>query len=119
MRTTRSLFALASLVLLLSACQKENSAPASSGAQLNSELISNDANRLITLSEPLSQTALDELVIASLERDGDFRWDNAPLDWTWSALFDGEQALAIGYQPAGMVDNESNMHKINLQSACL
>ena len=116
MRTTRSLFALASLVLLLSACQKENSTPASSGTQLSSELISNDANRLITLSEPLSQTALDELVIASLERDGDFRWENAPLDWTWSALFDGEQALAIGYQPAGMVDIESNMHKINLQS---
>lgn len=116
MRKIHSILSIALAVLFLASCQKEQSTPSSSEMQLSSALTSNGANRTISLTEPIQKSVLDELVIGILERDGDFRWDNAPLDWTWSALFDGEQALAIGYQPAGLVDIESQMHKINLQS---
>lgn len=116
MMINRTLLITASALVLLASCQKEQQVLAPNGSPLSSELIDNKSNRQITLTEPMSQSDLDRLVIASLERDGDFRWDKAPIDWLWSALFDGEQALAIGYQPAGMVDIESQMHKINLQS---
>lgn len=116
MRTVASTLSIALVVLFLASCQKEQASTSTSDNQLSAALTSNGANRTITLAEPLQQSALDELVIASLERDGDFRWENAPLDWTWSALFDGEQALAIGYQPAGMTDIESQIHKINIQN---
>jgi hypothetical protein len=116
MRTIRSVFSLALASLLMMACQKEQTTLSSTDQGLSSALTNNGLDRSITLSEPLSQSELDELVVATLERDGDFRWDKAPLDWTWSALFDGDQALAIGYQPTGMTNIESEMHKINLQS---
>lgn len=116
MRINRMLFSAAIALVLLAACQKEQQVLAPNGSTLSSELIDNKSNRRITLAEPMTQSDLDRLVIASLERDGDFRWDKAPIDWLWSALFDGEQALAIGYQPAGMTDIESQIHKINIQS---
>jgi serine protease len=116
MRTMRSVLSWACVILCLTSCQKEQVNPTSAGNGLSSELKLNSSNRTITISEPLNKSRLDELVIASLEQNGDFRWDDAPLDWTWSALFEGEQALAIGYQPAGMTQLENQLHKINLRT---
>lgn len=66
--------------------------------------------------EPLSKSDLDKLVVETMERQHDFRWEMVDLKTLWSAIQYGDQSVAIGYKPTGFDNIESIIHKIDLKT---
>ncbi|MFM9985135.1 MAG: S8 family serine peptidase [Flavobacteriales bacterium] len=66
--------------------------------------------------DALSKVDLDKLVIETMERQHDFRWEMVDLKALWSATLYGDQSVAIGYKPTGFDNIESIIHKIDLKT---
>lgn len=66
--------------------------------------------------EPYSKADLDKMVLETLERQHDFRWEMLDFKALWSATLYGDQSVAIGYKPTGVDNIEGIIHKIDLKS---
>ena len=64
----------------------------------------------------LTNAALDELVIGTLEEKNDFKWEWMDLKTVWSALQYNDHTLAIGYKTATAGDISKIIHKINVKT---
>ncbi len=64
----------------------------------------------------LTNAALDELVIGTLEEKNDFKWEWMDLKTIWSALQYNDHTLAIGYKTATAGDISKIIHKINVKT---
>ncbi len=102
-------------VAILIACNKQQVEP---NANVATEILKQKATLTATPEgEKLSKEDLDALVLNTLDREKDFRWDWLDMKALWSATHYGDQSVAIGYKPTGVASIESVIHKIDLNSA--
>jgi len=111
----RRVLTIAVLVLLI-ACRKEELSPSTDGAQGPVLQERNDPSPA-PLGDPLTQEALDQLVISTLEQRNDFRWEWLDLRTLWSAVQYNDHSLAIGYQPAQMGPIDDIIHTIDISKS--
>ncbi len=69
----------------------------------------------IPVGEAMTRSAIDKSIFDIMEVKHDFKWEWADLKTTWSALQSGNNALAIGYKPAGVNNVNDIIHEIDIQ----
>ncbi len=107
------IFGLAALVLLSVSCKK----PVESvSTELSGDLVHKASRVAVPEGEPMSQEDLDAFVLATMERENDFRWEWVNIKTIWSAIQYGDQSVAIGYKPASLGDIAPIIHQIDLKS---
>ena len=111
----RSIYPILVLAFVLSGCRREELSDASSADQ--GPVLQERSDLLpVPDGDALSQDALDELVIRTLEDRNDFHWEWMDLRTLWSAVQHNDHSLAIGYQPANAGNVEDALHTINIRS---
>jgi hypothetical protein len=106
-----------SLLVLLQACSRmDDDAGIATSNPAGPVLVKKAQQVKIDETAPYSKQKLDQVVIATMEQKGDFRFENEALLLTWSALQYGDHSLAIGYKPASVSDVRPILHEINLRS---
>jgi len=107
---------LLSLVVLATACKREELTPSAPIAQ--GDVLQQRANVVPLPTEgPLSQSDLDRIVIQRLQDNNSFRWDDVDLRTRWSATLYNDHAIAIGYQPANLGDIGDAIHQVDINKA--
>ena len=66
---------------------------------------------------PMSTTDINQRLYNALERQGTYNWNQADAELLWSAAMQSDSILAIGYQPEGFADIETQMHQLDLNGA--
>ncbi len=96
---------LLSIIVLITACSK----------QMQSELLESEQE---PAKEALSRNAINATITKHLTETGSFEWKQATDLEVWSALQQGEKALAVGYKPASHpMDLSQTIHEIDIESA--
>ncbi len=108
-------FSLLLITLFIVGCRREELCDDGSSEQ-GPVLQEHSDVKAVPDGDPLSQDALDRLVIRTLEERNDFRWEWMDLRTLWSAVQYNDHSLAIGYQPATARNVEDALHTINIQS---
>ncbi|HRH37223.1 MAG TPA: S8 family serine peptidase [Flavobacteriales bacterium] len=107
-------FVLLFAVALLTACRRDELSDVTSSQgpilQERAQLAA------VPTGDPLSQDALDRLVVNTLEQRNDFKWQWMDLRTLWSAVQYNDHSLSIGYQPADAGDVSEKLHTINIHS---
>ena len=83
------------LLVLFAACQDELPEPTAE-------------SRLLTTAE------IDRTLYAAVERSGVYHWSGASDELLWSAAMQSDSIFAVGYQPVGFQNIETEMHRIDL-----
>lgn len=111
----RYTYALLSLAVVFTGCRREELSDANSADQ--GPVLQERSDILpVPDGDALSQEALDQLVIRTLEDRNDFHWEWMDLRTLWSAVQYNDHSLAIGYQPANAGNIDDALHTINIRS---
>ena len=107
---------LLSLVLLATACKREELAPAAIVPQ--GEVLQQRADPLpAPPSGPKDQAEVDRIVLDALQQNDGFNWDLVDLHTRWSATQYNERHIAIGYRPANVEDIADVTHLVDIKQA--
>ena len=71
----------------------------------------------IDQADPIDRTDINQRLYEALEKQGTYNWAQADDELLWSAGMQSDSIFALGYQPAGFTNIESQMHRIDLNSA--
>ncbi|MDP4952789.1 MAG: S8/S53 family peptidase, partial [Flavobacteriales bacterium] len=105
---------LLAVVLLMTACKKEELSQETQGTTID-----------LRLNAPLPQhpenvASLEQINAAALEQlqsEGVVKWEKMDDALVWSALLRSDSLLSVGYQALGHQDIENNIHLIDVNSA--
>lgn len=64
--------------------------------------------------ERASKEAINNLVLAELQKNNLFKWETLDDQTLWSAISHGNDMAVIGYQPAGFTDINDRMHELDI-----
>ena len=76
-----------------------------------------DKIELSDKSDPISETAINEIVFKKLNTHKEFNWNMVDDHTAWSALVNSDKVLSIGYKPANVEDVHSIIHQIDIHDA--
>jgi serine protease len=116
MKTTfmKKLLFLAISGLLFFGCNKEQP---TSNTSLNGDVLRAKKQTVaIPDGDAFSKSTVDEFVLATMEREKDFRWTMADWKMQWSAIQYGNQTVAIGYRSLDVENVDEVIHRINLST---
>jgi len=118
MKIKSILWIMSTLILFTYSCTKKCEESGSQGlnTELSGELKSIDRPIAVPKGDPYTKAQVDEIVKRTHESNGDFRWEMAEFELTWSAIQYGEQAVAVGYQPHNAGDISESIHTINIHA---
>ena len=105
---------LITLVALLAACRREP-AEGPQGEIPGDVLRYKEIQQPVPQGDPLSQEELDRTIISMLEARNDFQWNMVDLRVLWSATLYNDHSVSIGYQPAGAVKVDEQLHLIDIR----
>jgi len=100
MRKTIACLALSAL--LLNACKKTDTTPATEVTGANPELI--------------TAARIDDFIKQQLLTVNKFEWSTVSDQMVWSALQQSDNVMAIGYQPEGETNVNSRLHEIDINA---
>lgn len=110
----KKLLFLACYGLLLFGCKKEQ---LTNGTALSGDLLKEKQQQVdVPEGDAFSKAAVDEFVLATMEREGDFRWTMAEWKMQCSAIQYGDQSVAIGYRSLEVDNVDEVIHRIDLNS---
>ena len=64
--------------------------------------------------ERVSREAVNDQVLAELQKDNVFKWETLDDHTLWSAISHGNEMAVIGYQPAGFANINERMHELDI-----
>lgn len=110
----RRLNALVLLVLLFTACRREQ---LSDTIPPQGPILQERQDPVpVPQGDPLAQEELDRLVVRTLEERNDFKWEWMDARTLWSAVQYNDHSLAIGYQPAGATGVDDILHEVDIRN---
>ena len=75
------------------------------------------ANNETPTEQLLSRDQINQTLYQEIERNGTYNWSVASDELLWSAAMQSDSIFAIGFQPAGFQNIETEMHRIDLNAA--
>jgi hypothetical protein len=98
----RQLTALALSMTLLSACNNVED---------------NVQNPLTPSNKEISVKDLDNFILETLQKKGEFKWESATDQMVWLAMQNSEKVMSVGYKPSGETNIDSRLHEIDINAS--
>jgi serine protease len=70
----------------------------------------------VPVGDPLPASEIDKMIAKKMDQQNTFSWQDASLQYIWSAAVNSDHVVAVGYQPIGVTDVEKNIHLLNLSA---
>jgi serine protease len=104
------------VLLFTVSCRKEDSSRPDCD---NQEPVLTEKQNLAAVpqGDPLTQAQIDKTIAQFMDSKTDFTWEWVDLKTLWSAVYNSDHTLAVGYKPSGMNDVMPVLHEINLKDA--
>lgn len=76
-----------------------------------------ETSEITKSSDPLTTAEMNDYLNSSIESSGVFNWSTVDAHFIWSAAMQSDSIFALGYQPTGIVDLDSKIHTIDIESS--
>ncbi len=97
----KTVLILAVLAISLYSCQEENISL---------------QEQAILAEEPLSRSAINDIIISLLKENGSFQWSMVNDHVLWSALRQSDGMLTVGYRPESIQNVAGRIHSLNIHT---